>query len=694
MTDFWKNKKIIVYIALPHHTRFISPVMERLSNQGATVHYIVGQAERSQEITAIKLGLNFSHIFDFVTDQDSKDIQNNYLLLRDALSNNFKNNFLFGSAPLTVTDKTIYSTVVEYIGFRNLLKKEKPHLCFALHELNRWGKMLSFWSKKLNIPVLTFQEGLYYGLDFGYTGHVQNTTLNLVWGKRIKKKLTDFEAPGDRIIPVGNTHLTNEIEFQRKNRIREKKRKQYRCSNSFALLLLISGEIPFINELYPLFESVSKATGILLFIKFHPITPLGQIKKWVTSIPDCYTSNIRTFHEDENTYNLMSLSDLCILVQPSTTGLEALALGKPLVQLDVKMRDTFPYSFTEFKAAIKMTPAELGNALAQNKDFSKIINPDDVKNYLESELTDTENAIDNVIDISRKVIQANGNKGLKPIQPSVASDKEWSIILPLSNRPEDILVQLEAIAVNSEDQGPFEVILIEPAGISKKTSDILDSLKGDVIRLTLENGLSVPEMMNTASKTATGRTLLFLNENLLPLPNWLYSLKKGFEKYGTDKILGARIIDQRGSIIHAGMVLDKNHSPVSAYKYLAADFPKAIKERSFKILDHFICIDKDFFHELGGFWEKTGNFLFMDICLRADTYKKRSDACFYIPDACMVSLNDKKAVFNPDDSVYFFGKWHGALWENQEKLYSTDKITKAELEAARMAQAMKTVNAL
>nr|NJM03028.1 hypothetical protein [Desulfobacula sp.] len=288
MADFWQNKKIIVYIALPHHTRFISPVMERLSRQGAEVLYVVGQAERSQEITAVKLGLNYSHVFDFVTDQDSDDIQSNYLRLRDALSGHLKHHFLLGTSPLTVIDKTLYSTAVEYIGFRNLLKKEKPDLCVALHELNRWGKMFAFWSKRLNIPVITFQEGLYYGLDFGYTGHVQYTTLNLVWGKRIKKKLTDFEAPGDRILPVGNTHLANEIEYQRKNSIREKKRKQYRCKDSFALLLLISGEIPLVQELYPLFESVANRPGAFLFIKFHPITPLDQMKKWVSSVPDSY----------------------------------------------------------------------------------------------------------------------------------------------------------------------------------------------------------------------------------------------------------------------------------------------------------------------------------------------------------------------------------------------------------------------
>ncbi len=689
MTNFWKDKKVIAYIALTHHTRFITPVMEELTKQGAKVLYVVGQAERSQEITAIKLGLNYAHVFDFVTDADNEDIQNNYLLLRKAFKNNLKHNFLFGTSPVTVIDKTIYSTAIEYIGFRNLLKKEKPDLCFALHELNRWGKMFSFWSKKFNIPVITFQEGLYYGLDFGYTGHVQNSTLNLVWGERIKKKLTDFEAPGDRIIPVGNTHLSSEIKFQGKNKIREKKRKQHHCNDTFAILLLFSGEIPLIQELYPLFESVVTSPDKRLFIKFHPITNHAKIKEWVSSIPDNCKTNIKTFHDEENTYDLMSLSDICVLVQPSTTGLEALALDKPLVHMDVKMRQDIPYSFTEFKVAVKMTPTELGRAISENQDFSKLTQKEDLKNYFKNELSETTDAIDIVTRISKKIITANHSPKPRPIHTPTKASKEWSIILLLSNNATDILHQLEAIALNSENQGTFEVILIEPADISKKISEVLESLRGNVTRITTESGLSFPEMMNKASTLATGNTLLFLDMNLLPLQKWLYSLEKGIKKYGKTSILGARIIDRQTSILHAGIVLDQNHAPVSAYKYLPAEFPGAMKERPFKMVDHFICINKQFFHEIGGFWERTGKFAFMDICLRADTYNEKADNCIYIPEACIMSLDNPLEIFNPDDSIYFFGKWQGILWENQKKLYAMDTITKAEINAARIAQSME-----
>ena len=75
MDKFWKNKKIIAYIALLHHTRFIIPIMERLKLLGANVQYVVGQAERSQEITAVECNLNYKHVFSYLSNDDFNDIQ-------------------------------------------------------------------------------------------------------------------------------------------------------------------------------------------------------------------------------------------------------------------------------------------------------------------------------------------------------------------------------------------------------------------------------------------------------------------------------------------------------------------------------------------------------------------------------------------------------------------------------------------
>jgi hypothetical protein len=83
MTSFFHHKKIAAYIALPHHTRFITPVMEKLEKLWATVQYIVGQAERSQEITAITQHLNYAHVFDYISSADEDEINTSYRRIRD-----------------------------------------------------------------------------------------------------------------------------------------------------------------------------------------------------------------------------------------------------------------------------------------------------------------------------------------------------------------------------------------------------------------------------------------------------------------------------------------------------------------------------------------------------------------------------------------------------------------------------------
>ncbi|MBU2453701.1 MAG: hypothetical protein KJ668_10350, partial [Proteobacteria bacterium] len=160
MDNFWNKKKITAYIALKHHTRFIVPIMEKLAAQGAKINYLVAQAERSQEITAIETGLPYNHVFDFLKESDKDQIHDIYIDLRNAFGKTLVKDIAFSLQVQTVLDKTISTTAQEYIAFKNYFETNRPDLCLALHEVNRWGKMFSFHAKKSGVPFITLQEGL------------------------------------------------------------------------------------------------------------------------------------------------------------------------------------------------------------------------------------------------------------------------------------------------------------------------------------------------------------------------------------------------------------------------------------------------------------------------------------------------------------------------------------------------------
>ncbi len=706
MTDFWKGKKIIAYIALAHHTRFITPVMETLESRGATVKYIVAQAERSQEITAINLGLKYSHIFDYISAKDHGEILENYQLHLKTFSNSLKNDFFLGTLPVTVTDKTLFATVTEYIGFKNLLKKEKPDLCFALHELNRWGKMLAFWAKKENIPFISLQEGLTYDLDFGYSGHAQYATLNLVWGERVKQKMVSFEAPESKIIPVGNTHLAKEITHQKKNKIRETKRKAYCISEHFVILLILSAGLPDFEILFPLFKAVSKNTGQTLFVKFHPACKKAQLDQWIASVRVKFKNNLHFIHDQENTYDLISMADVCVLGQRSTTGLESIALGKPLVKLDFAYKLNAPYSFVDQGVAVKMSPAQLASALSDKTDFSQFIDAQKKETFLKNELIEPTQAIERVCHVFKKTIQANTSaapmvtRHKKPgpkARPGQKTrtvqkpDKKWSIILQVPENHAVFLAQLEALTFNSKDTDSYEIILLEPKKKSSETIRILDSLSGDLQRIPISEDENYISTVNKACDMARGEKLIFLEKNLAPLNGWLDCLDKAFLKYGKNKVFGAQICDKNGRIANAGMVIDNNNTPVCAYQHLDTNFSGVLKERSFQLVDHFVAMGKKLFLKSGGFTRDAGKYVFMDICLKASQTTKDPDTVVYLPTLKMIFLDRISPKENPDDAVYFYGRWNGSLWESEKELYKKDKISSEDLAHARMASAMQAL---
>ncbi len=692
MDSFWKNKKIIAYIALAHHTRFIIPVMEWLSSNGARIKYIVGQAERSQEITAIELGLEYSHIYDFISDKDYDEIQKNYLLLKQTFADSLKHHFLLGMSPITVIDKTLCATSMEYIGFRNLLKKEKPDLCFALHELNRWGKMFAFRAKKENIPFITLQEGLTYDTDFGYSGHAQYSTLNLVWGDRVKKKMVGFEAPESKIWPVGNTHLAKEMAVQKKKKIREKKRKAYGISQHFVSLLILSATLPNPELFSPIFKTISENDNQTLFVKFHPACKKLQIDKWEDSIPDQLKKNIHFIHATENTYDLISMADVCVLGQRSTTGLEAIAFGKPLVKLDFAYTPNAPYSFVDQGVALKMSAVEFAKALTDKIDFSKQMDKEKIERYLKSEIIDTEHAIENICDVFKKTIQANIQIDTFQEKPDQSVfDKKWTITIQVPDHPDVFLSQLEAVALNSENQGEYEIILLEPEKKSKEIIRILDSLQGDVIRLVIPEGDNPITLMNQAGDIAKGEHLIFLEKNLAPLKGWLDCLHQAFLKHGSDKVFGAQISDRNGKIASAGVVVDRNNTPVSAYRYLQVDFASALKERSFQMVDYFVAMKKNLFCKIDGFTPQAGKYLFLDICLKAALCTRDPHAVVYLPDLKMIFLDHIHQKDLPDDAIYFYGKWNGCLWESEKNLHETDGISREALAHAKLAAAMQSI---
>ncbi len=690
MSNFWQNKKIIIFIALLHHTRFILPISRYLKRRGAQIKYMVGQAERSQEITAIECNLDYRHIYDYITTDDYPLIHDNYVRERTTFTRAMTKDPAMASQLTTVMDKTLYCTAMEYVAFKNMLDTESPDLCFALHEVNRWGKMFAFFAKKFNIPFMTLQEGLNYDLNSQYTGQVQYCTLDLVWGGRVKNKLARYEAPAERIIPVGNTHISEELRLQKKNNTRDRLRQKYQCGDHQVFLLFFSGKVPSREHLMPVFKGISTAEKTTLFVKFHPATRRLLLEKWIEQIDPKNKQNIIFIHAQENTYDLISASDVCLLAQPSTTGIESIAFGKPLIQLDIPIMDTVPYSFVEEGVALHLTPEAFADALSKEMNFSRQIPEGNIKQYLKRELHDLDNVTERIVTIFEKAITANRYSHNISLTGSGTSQLNWSVILPVCSDSQLFLAQLESIALHSEEAGGFEVILLEPDTLSTDIQAILESLEGDLQRIAYPSQEGWHKTANLAARNANGDYLAILSEGLIPQADWLTHMTDTMKAFPSGTIFGGKIFNPFDNIVHAGMVIDTNNQPVSAYLHLDKKFPPANTERAFQMVDHFIVLKADRFLKMGGFCAKAGPYAFMDICLRAG--QQASDdknTVIYSPKTSIIRIENEPASYDKEAAIFFYCKWHGELWSSEQALYEKDGVSQLQLEAARVTRAME-----
>ncbi|MCD4675253.1 MAG: hypothetical protein K8S18_04560 [Desulfobacula sp.] len=210
--------------------------------------------------------------------------------------------------------------------------------------------------------------------------------------------------------------------------------------------------------------------------------------------------------------------------------------------------------------------------------------------------------------------------------------------------------------------------------------------------LTAKKDDSFPKMMNLAGISARGKYLIFLSKNIMPGKNWLKPLKKGIKKFGDKKIFGAKIISRFNNIVHAGIVIDANNCPISAYVHLDKDFPHTCKTRSFQMINHFAAIDRNLFLSVGGFNHLTGKYLIMDLSLRLRELTADLKGVIYLHEIELVQACQEPECDGHDDSIFFYSKWHGSLWENEYKLYKEDGVSELQLNAARMTRAIETAS--
>jgi hypothetical protein len=486
----------------------------------------------------------------------------------------------------------------------------------------------------------------------------------------------------DKIFVVGNTHLPEAIREHQKPEVIRKTKKELGVRKGGRMVTLFMGGLGY-GDTFELPDSLLawvKATpDLTLAIKWHPFNNkkvLERISERFVDLP-----NVRSLQQYDS-YNLLAASDACVLFGNSTTGLETLAFDKPLIEVHLNGQD---YSYFEQGIA---APAECLADVpeAVEKIIGRGIPAEQrarVEEFLRYNLCSRDGkSLDRTIDAITRVLSAReAQKSRAIVKASTGVSRaetadvsfDCSVIVPFTSI-DHVPETLMGIANNTPAQISYECILstnLNPA----ETESLRDIAQGD-IRLVHSPSSAVSSLCNAAVKQARGRYLCIIPAGVGPQPGWLEAMTKALEQDNRVGIVGGRVVYSNGLIAHAGIAFDANFSALRLYQLLPGDFSGACKTRGMRAVADCLLVRRECWEAAGGMDEAIESYLFeVDFCLQARTHGWE---VLYEPQSLFLSLNED-AERREADRLWFYGKWMGRLWPDEERYWQEDGVTQERL---------------
>jgi len=247
----------------------------------------------------------------------------------------------------------VFAEFAKFISMAEaMLESIRPAVIVIEDEYSVFERALIVAAKKRNIPCVAIQHGVIHELHKGYlyqsgeispdrsakSPFVPIADVTAVYGQYHKDLLTRTGGyPESAVVVTGQPRYDRMIDLDRES-VRSKLVEEWRLDLSKKIVLWTTqchGVSDAENKLNfrAVFDSISSIGNVQLIIKQHP----GEPERYDTMIREHlegYSLDAHIVAKDADTLGLLAVSDL-VLVLNSTTGLEAVALQKPLIVMNL-----------------------------------------------------------------------------------------------------------------------------------------------------------------------------------------------------------------------------------------------------------------------------------------------------------------------------------------------------------------------
>jgi hypothetical protein len=356
------------------------PVLAMLENEGMDVVCLTARNVPSLgdgnsacfEAGLSVLGIEFRHLYEYRTASDSELLETSI----DTVERLF--DAVNDEAILDLFSKIdrgwFSASIIDFLEcdrlMANAIEQERPDIVLGLHEANFWVKLMCRRAAMYGIPALSFQEGHYDSNESDSAKYrvMAEFSAVAIWGESAKEAIL-AQAPqvSRKLHLIGDlgieSLLTLDVSDALARQLAARRRLELESELPLVLLLLPNPYIKYADAI-PLRKISDYIAGLeikgkrVMFVaKWHPRESFALI---------------RSFQDLENSGQMRSLvnglardwleaCDLA-LVLDSSAGLDALVLGKPLIEVN----------FSQTRFGRSYAEAGVTDLIASEEDLTRI----------------------------------------------------------------------------------------------------------------------------------------------------------------------------------------------------------------------------------------------------------------------------------------------------------------------------------
>lgn len=250
-----------------------------------------------------------------------------------------------------------------------------------------------------------------------------------------------------------------------------------------------------------------------------------------------------------------------------------------------------------------------------------------------------------------------------------------SVVIPVYNKSDLTAQCLESI-VKAGGEAPFEAIVVDDAS-TDDTPAMLFKWQHAVRVLRNPTNAGFAATCNRGAAAATGKYVLFLNNDTIALRGWIDALVDEAEAHPEVVMVGSKLLYQDGLVQHAGVAFEREtRSPYHPHRLLPADDPRVNRRRELQaVTAACVLIRADWFRELGGFCElyQTG-YEDLDLCM---AIRRRGGTIVYQPKSALVHLESQTPGRMRNEGINrprWFKRWSDQLLSDEDDYYFADDL--------------------